>query len=99
VSFAADIEVRAELGRVRSLPKAMAEFSLTCATVNGVAVCGIRGGAGSQGLARARRRWCPRASPASGEAEFCAQGPVCSSVVLGVPSRDGRRRVRTVAHA
>jgi hypothetical protein len=99
VSFAADIEVRAELGRGGSLPEAMVEFSLTCATFNGVAICVIRGGAGSRGLARARRRWCPRASPASGEAEFCARGPVCSSVVLGVPSRDGRRHARTVAHA
>jgi hypothetical protein len=99
VSFDADIKVRAKLGRGRSLPEAMVEFSLTCATINGVVVCGIRGGAGSRRLARARWRWCPRVSPSSGEVEFCARGPVCSFVVSGVLSRDGRRRVRIVTHA
>ena len=34
---------------------------------------------------RARQRLRPRASLASGEAEFCARGAVCFSVVLGVP--------------
>jgi hypothetical protein len=74
VSFVADIDVRAKLGRGGSLPEAMVEFSLTCAIVNGVVVCGIRGGAGSRGLARARRRWCLRASSASGEAEMAPEG-------------------------
>jgi hypothetical protein len=94
-----DIEVRALLGRGGSLPEAMVELSLTCATVGGVVACGIRGGAGSRcelgqgedgtrgrGQRWARRRLHPRASPASGEVEICAQGPVCSSVVLCVPS-------------
>jgi hypothetical protein len=39
-----------------------------------------------------------RSSSASGEAEFCTRGPVCPSVVLDVPSGDGRRRARTVAY-
>jgi hypothetical protein len=74
VSFDADIEVRAKLGRGGSLPEEMVEFSLTCAIVNGVVVCGIRDGAGSRGLAQARRRRFPRASPVSGEAEMVPEG-------------------------
>ena len=45
----------------------MVESFLTCATVDGVVAYGIRGGAGSQGRARARQRQHPRASPMSGE--------------------------------
>jgi hypothetical protein len=52
----------------------MVESFLTCATVNKVVVCGVRGGAGSRGLARARWRRCPRASSASGEAEMVPEG-------------------------
>jgi hypothetical protein len=49
VSFATDIEVGAELGRGGSLPEAMVESFLTCATVDGVASYRIRWGASSQG--------------------------------------------------
>jgi hypothetical protein len=48
-SFAAIIEVRALLGRGGNLSEAMVEPSLTCATVDEVAACGIHGGAGSRG--------------------------------------------------
>ena len=62
-----DIEVRALLGRGRSL-------SLTFATVGGVVTCRIRGGAGNLGRARARRRWHTRASPVPGETEITPEG-------------------------
>jgi hypothetical protein len=106
-----DIEVRALLRRGGSLPEAMVELSLTCTTVGGVVARGIRGGAGSRcelgrgedgtrGRAQRWARWRlhPRESPVSGEVEICDRGPLCSSVVLGVPSGDGRRRARIVAH-
>jgi hypothetical protein len=94
-----NIEVRALLGRVGSLLEAMVELSLTCAIVGEVVAYEIRGGAGSRGRARARRRRYLRASLASGGAEFCTRGPICSFVVLGVPSRDDMRCSRIVAHA
>jgi hypothetical protein len=97
-SFAADVEVKAELGRVESLPEAMVESFLTCATVDEVASCGSHGGVGSQGRAWARQKRYPRSSSASSEAEFCTRGSVYPSVVLDVPSGDGRRRARTVAY-
>ena len=53
-SFAVDVEVEAELERGRSFPEVTTESFLTCATVDGVASCGIHGGAGSRGRARAR---------------------------------------------
>jgi hypothetical protein len=59
-SFAANVEVEAELGRGESLPEAMVESFLTCATVDEVASCGSRGGVGSRGRAWARRKWYPR---------------------------------------
>jgi hypothetical protein len=62
-----DIEVRALLGRGGSLPEAMVELSLTCATVGGVVACGISGGAGTRSRDQARRRRYPRASPALSE--------------------------------
>jgi hypothetical protein len=74
VSFTADIEVRAQLERGGSLPEAMVELSLTCATVDGVVVCGIHGGAGSRDYARVRRRRYLRVSPASGEAVMVPKG-------------------------
>jgi hypothetical protein len=43
---------------------------MTRATVYGVALHGIRGGAGSRGLVQARRILHPRLSLASGEAEL-----------------------------
>jgi hypothetical protein len=49
-------------------------------------------------LGRDEKRY-PGSSLASGEAEFCARGSICASVVIDVPSGDGRRRARTVAHA
>jgi hypothetical protein len=73
VSFAADIETGAELGRGRGLPEVMAETFLTYAIVDGVASCGIRGGAGSRGRARARRDLYP-ASLVSGEVELTPEG-------------------------
>jgi hypothetical protein len=45
---------------------------LTCATVDGVASCGIRGGAGTR--ARARGALDPRVSLAPGEAESAPEG-------------------------
>jgi hypothetical protein len=87
------------LERGGSLPEAMVEPSLTCATVGGVAAYGIRGGAGSQSGARARRRRHPRLSPASGEAEICARGPVCFSCRIRCPMGDGRQHAHTVAGA
>jgi hypothetical protein len=33
---------------------------------------------------------CPRASPSSDEAEICARGPACFSIVLDVPLGNGR---------
>jgi hypothetical protein len=95
MSFAADVEAGAELGRGGSLPEVMIESILTRATVDGMASCGIRGGAGSR--ARARRGRYPRLSSASGEAEFCARGPLCPSVVLDVLSGDGRQCARNHA--
>jgi hypothetical protein len=52
----------------------MVEPSLTCATVGGVAARGIHGGAGSRGRARARHRYDPRSSSASGETEIAPEG-------------------------
>jgi hypothetical protein len=69
VSFATNIESRAKLGRAGSLPEVMAKPFLTCATVDGVASCGIHGGAGSRSRARARQDLYPRASSASGVTE------------------------------
>jgi hypothetical protein len=69
-----DIEVRALLGQCGSLPEAMVELSLTCTTIGKVVACGIRGGVGSRGRARAWRRWYPRASPTSGKKEIVPKG-------------------------
>jgi hypothetical protein len=52
--FATDVEVGAELGRGGSLLEVTVVSFLTCATIDGVASCGIHGGAGSRGRARAR---------------------------------------------
>jgi hypothetical protein len=71
-----DIEVRDLLRRGKSLPKAMVEPSLTCATVGGVVPYGIRGGAGNRGRAQARRRQHPRASSASGETKIVPEGKI-----------------------
>jgi hypothetical protein len=68
------IEVRALLGRGESLPEAMVESSLMCATVGGVAAYGIHGGAGSRSQARARRRHHLRLSSASSETEIAPEG-------------------------
>jgi hypothetical protein len=79
----------------------LVEWSPAGFTVEQVAEAELgRGGDGTWGRAqrRARRRLHQRASPTLGEAKICARGPVYSSVMLGVPSRDGRRRARTVAH-
>jgi hypothetical protein len=56
VPLATDIEIGAEFGRDGGLPKVMVESFLACATVGGVASCGILGGAGSRDQARARRK-------------------------------------------
>jgi hypothetical protein len=62
-------------------------------------------------LRRARRRLCPRLNSVSGEVEVCTrgldsasgeaeitpEGRSASPIVLDVPSRDGWRRVRTIA--
>lgn len=74
VSFAADIEIGAKLGRGGSLSEVMAESFLMCAIVDRVASYEIRGGEGSRGRARARHKWYPRSSLASGEAEFAPKG-------------------------
>jgi hypothetical protein len=74
VPLAIDIEIGVEFGRGGSLPEAMAESFLTCATVGSVASYGIRGGAGSRGQARVRRKRYPRVSSTSGEVEFAPEG-------------------------
>jgi hypothetical protein len=53
---------------------------MTRAIVDGVALHGIRGGAGSRGLVWARRILLPRLSLASGEAELALE------VLVRVPS-------------
>jgi hypothetical protein len=52
----------------------MVESFLACATVGGVASCGIRGGAGSRGQARVRQKRNLWVSLASDEAEFAPEG-------------------------
>lgn len=74
VPLAADIKIRAEFGRGESLPEVMAESFLTCATIDSVASCRIRGGVGSRGRARARRKRYPRVSLTSGEVAFVPEG-------------------------
>jgi hypothetical protein len=73
------IKVRALLGRGGSVPEALVEPSLTCATVDGVAAYGIRCGAGSRGRARVRRRNRPRATLGVGRDGDCARGPNSAS--------------------
>jgi hypothetical protein len=99
MSFVVDVEVAAGLGQGGSLPEVMAEPFLTCATIDGVASRGIRGGAGNRGQTQAIQKRYPRSSSASSEVEFCAQGLLCPSVVLDVLSGDGRRHARIVVHA
>jgi hypothetical protein len=99
MSFVVDVEVAVGLGRGGSLLEVMVESFLTRATVDGVASRGIRGGAGNRGRAHMRRKRYLRSSSASSEVEFCVQGLLCPSVVLDVPSGDGRRHARIVAHA
>jgi hypothetical protein len=62
------------LGQGGSLPEAMVELSLTCTIVGEVVAYGIRGGVGSRGRARARRRLCPRANPTSGNTKIAPEG-------------------------
>jgi hypothetical protein len=74
VSFVVDIEIGAKLGRGGSLLEVSTKYFLTCATIEGVASHEIRGRAGSRGRARARQKWYPRSSLASGKAEFVPEG-------------------------
>jgi hypothetical protein len=82
-----DIEGRAKLGRGGRLPEVMIKPSLTCATINRVAFCRIREGAGSRDWARTRRSLSPRASSASGEIEFAPEGR--SALLSCYASRQG----------
>jgi hypothetical protein len=61
-----DTDSRAGLRRGESLPEVMTESSLTCTRVDRVASCGIRGGAGRRGRARARRKTAPEVDPSVG---------------------------------
>jgi hypothetical protein len=94
----ADIEVRAGLGRGGSPPEVTTEpvlDSKTCATVEGVAFCGIcREWVDETGLGRARV--CPKVEFYFRRGGVCARGLACAPVVLYVPSKVGRRRAGTV---